>query len=601
MTWPPAEPAHVPVGPTLRLGPSDTSGFWLHARHADRCPDCVPLFAWPAKPVERQRPLSLNGGKGNGQDHTRTHHHKGKSTGPSSWKNREQDQADDYGGQRNLNHPKRHSQIHGLQLTKCNSRIGIGGQTGTALVQAIGSLIDLILDLALALDTVLVSLQIVDHIIPLTVQIARRTQEVLVSRVLARPQVSQLGIGSRDRPHIAIGGINGHAFRLVGVGRVTCGPHNTNFIGIFTTSRTPQDFTRGRNGLQCNIIEFTRHAHDVSSLKSWDRLPVSVDVDHGLQVCGDTLRTTRTRRGQLHRLLIGQQYSRQGIPTGGSRERAVRSCQGMLSARQGHAIGRRCSPVSVLARLRARKVSAIGLGPQEVLGGHNSTRSIGGRDLGPFPLSFHGGRLQVAILQENLRTCGVTCYIHLPPVFGKVPRRKLPVHTRILGDLYGILLVLDTPEIPRRGRRNAVQFPRHIIPLSDLCELCGKQIVEATGERLLQLHYCCLGKLIRVRELRTENTEDRKNHARVPIGFLRTPTQLGQRVQKGRTCGHDTAKACKFRGIRNLTLAVLSRNRNLKERHRGHFVLEPEDNGRAHSGIPRSSTCVACQVGGGCT
>ncbi len=454
------------------------------------------------------------------------------------------------------------------------------------MAQAICGLVNFILDLALALDTVLVSLQIVDHIIPLTIQVARRTQEVLVSRVLARPEISQLGIGSRDCPHIAIDGINGHAFGLVGIGRVTRNTDGTHIVGVLTSARAPQDFTRGRNGLQCNIIEFTRHAHDVSSLKSGDLLPVSIDIDHGLQVCGDTLRTTRAGRGQFDRLLIRQQYSRQGIPCGGSRERSVRSCQGMLSTRQGHAIGRRCSPVSILARLRAREVSAIGLGPQEVLGGHNSTRSIGARDLSPRSATFDRGRIQAAILQEDLGTGGVACHIHLPPFFREIAGRLLPLDTGILRVLHRILLVLDTPEISRRRRRNAVQFTGHVIPLSDLCELRGKQVVEATGELLLQLHYCCLGKLIRVRELSTENTEDRLNHARIAVCILRTPTQLGQCIQKGRTRGHDATLARELRGIRNLTLAVLSRNRNLKERQRGHFVLEPEDNGRAHSGIP---------------
>lgn len=143
-----------------------------------------------------------------------------------------------------------------------------------------------------------------------------------------------------------------------------------------------------------------------------------------------------------------------------------------------------------------------------------------------------------------------------------------------------------------------IQFALNIIPLSHLCELCGKQVVETTRELLLQLHYCCLGKLIRVGELLAENAEDWLDYASVTIGFLRAPTQLGQRIQERSARGNHAAETCKIRGIRNLTLAVLSRNRNLEERQRGHFVLEPEDNGRAHSGIPRGSARVSSKAGG---
>ena len=143
-----------------------------------------------------------------------------------------------------------------------------------------------------------------------------------------------------------------------------------------------------------------------------------------------------------------------------------------------------------------------------------------------------------------------------------------------------------------------IQLTLNIVPLSDLCELCGKQVVELTRELLLQLHYECLWKLIRVGELSAEDSEDRLDQPSIPIGFLRTPTQLRKAIQKGGACSHDTTLPSKIRGIRNLTLTLLTRRNNLQEGQCGHFVLEPEDNGRAPSGIARCAKCLSQGVGG---
>ena len=142
-----------------------------------------------------------------------------------------------------------------------------------------------------------------------------------------------------------------------------------------------------------------------------------------------------------------------------------------------------------------------------------------------------------------------------------------------------------------------VQFALNIVPLSDLRELCGKQVVEITCELLLQLHYECLWKLIRVGELSTEDSEDRVDQTSIPIGLLRTPTQLRKAIQKRSPCGYHTTLPRKIRGIRNLTLAILSRHCNLQEGHRGHFVLDPEDNGRADQGIADGSQSLSTGVG----
>lgn len=129
--------------------------------------------------------------------------------------------------------------------------------------------------------------------------------------------------------------------------------------------------------------------------------------------------------------------------------------------------------------------------------------------------------------------------------------------------------------------------------MSGLCELCRKQVVEITRELLLQLHYECLWKLIRVGELSAEDSEDRIDQPSIAVGFLRTPAQLGETIQKRRARSHNTTLPSKIRGIRNLTLTILSSNRNLKERQRGHFVLDPEDNGGAGEGIRNGTQDVA--------
>ena len=138
-----------------------------------------------------------------------------------------------------------------------------------------------------------------------------------------------------------------------------------------------------------------------------------------------------------------------------------------------------------------------------------------------------------------------------------------------------------------------VQFTLNIVPLSGLCELCGKQVVEITRELLLQLHYECLWKLIRVRELSTEDSEDRLDQPSIAVSFLRTPAQLREAIQKRGTRRNNTTLPSKIRGIRNLTLTILSSNRNLKERRCGHFVLDPEDNGGTGEGIRNGTQSLA--------
>lgn len=265
----------------------------------------------------------------------------------------------------------------------------------------------------------------------------------------------------------------------------------------------------------------------------------------------------------------------------------------MLTSRQSHTSGCRSCPVSVLARLSTGKVSLIIFSPQEVLGSNQSLGSLRSCQLCPGSLTIDCNGLGISILKQHLRTRGICRDVRFDAVFRKIPRSLRPINSRILGNLDSILLLLNAPQLSCRGSRNMIQLTLNIVPLSDLCELCGKQVVELTRELLLQLHYECLWKLIRVGELSAEDSENRIDQTSITVGFLRTPAQLGECIQKRSTCRDHATLTSKIRGIRNLTLTILSSNRNLKERRCGHFVLDPEDNGGTGEGIGTRTQSLA--------
>lgn len=346
-------------------------------------------------PVERQRPLSLNGGKGNSQQDSRTDHYEGQSSCPGSWKHQEDDQAEEYGCQCNLNHTQGGSQIRTLNLTECNARIQLRSQARTTAMQPIGGFVDFVLDLVLTLGTILIGLQILHYVIALTIQIPSRCQEVLISRVLARPDVSQFCVRARDLPYVLVHRVHGQDTGLRRIRRVTRSADHPNIIGVLAIPRAAQDFSRGGDRLQCNIVDFSRDRRHVPVLESRNLLPVSIDIDHRFQILGDTLRPTCTCRCQLDLRIRRQQNTHQCAAILIALQIGVRSLQSLLRSCQGHPRSRRRCPVSVLAGLRARKIAAISLRPHEVLGGNNPSRSRRSGHLGPTSRSINRTRLDL--------------------------------------------------------------------------------------------------------------------------------------------------------------------------------------------------------------
>ena len=162
-------------------------------------------------------------------------------------------------------------------------------------------------------------------------------------------------------------------------------PNHTNIFGILTIPRAPQNLTRCRHCLQRKIIQFSRHRAHSPILKSRDFLPFPVNVDHGFHVLGHALGTTCTGRRQLDGLTRGSQSATQGKARRSSGEFAPRACQSKLSrfSRKIHPFRSGSRPVSVLAGLRTREIAPIGLGPHEILGGHNRTCTSRRCHLGP--------------------------------------------------------------------------------------------------------------------------------------------------------------------------------------------------------------------------
>lgn len=226
--------------------------------------------------------------------------------------------------------------------------------------------------------------------------------------------------------------------------------NDLNIGRIFARSPASQNFTLGGYCLQCDIIDLSRNRCNVSTHKSRNRLPFSVDVDHCLQILRHTLRTTTTGRRQLDFITRRQQNASQRIAIGLSIESTVGSIQRKPTSCQGHAIWRRRGPVSVLTRLSTCKVASFGLCPQEVLGSHYSTGSLRSCHLRPTSFAINCNGLRVSVLKQNLSTRGVGCHIHLDAILGEVTRSLVPLNPRVLRELHGILFFLNPPQLSCR-------------------------------------------------------------------------------------------------------------------------------------------------------
>ena len=164
---------------------------------------------------------------------------------------------------------------------------------------------------------------------------------------------------------------------------MTRGVNDLNVFRFFTRSFASQDFARRRNCLQRNVIDFSGHRRNVATRQSRNGLPFSIHIHHGFQILRHTLRTPTTGGCQFDLGVRRQQHTHQGLAIGLAFQVSVGSCQEMLAARQGHTVGSRSRPVSVLTGLSTCEITTIRLGPQEVLGGNHTTSSLGSRHLGP--------------------------------------------------------------------------------------------------------------------------------------------------------------------------------------------------------------------------